>query len=193
MKPVDLPSIEEITKAGVSYDGTYLYGPYGRVYEHTGHTGLKITINKKHYRASRIAFLLAHRKPPTGRVKFLNSDPTDLRKENLSDGWKQPAITKLGESRRELPRYVSYSKGSKSRSKGSKSDSRGYNVALYFRGKTHYVGHSNDLNKAHWLAYTTEQAVYPELTTIEPPSYSPTKEDRASLLMKIKEIKGKMK
>ena len=181
MRLLKLPSLNELKEAGIYYDGINLYTPSGVVSALDPMSGLKVKVNKVFYRASRIAWLLFYQEPPRDRVRFIDGDPSNLSHDNLMDGYTQKELRKLVKSNRVLPRWVN-----------RESKGRGFQVSFYVGGKTIYIGHSGDLNKAHYLAYEVEKAIYPTMTTIEPPNYVPSQDDRDALAEKIKKIKEKL-
>ena len=181
MRLLKLPSLNELKEAGITYDGINLYTPSGVVSALDPTAGLKVKVNKVFYRASRIAWLLFYQEAPRDRVRFLDGDPSNLSHDNLMDGYTQKELRKIVKSNRVLPRWVN-----------RESKGRGFQVSFFSKGTTIYVGHSNDLNKAHYLAYEVEKAIYPELTTIEPPDYVPKQDEVEALALKIKKIKEKL-
>ena len=93
--PLTQVRIKNFTRLRSGHGHIYLENPYQQTYQkgacagNDSHGTISITINKKHYRANRLAWLYMTGEWPTNDIKAVNGLPDDVRWANLKLGTRK--------------------------------------------------------------------------------------------------------
>ena len=188
MKTIELPPIREFLREGYRYTDNTLMMPSGVSVQSTYgcNSQMKARLDSVEYSASRVAFLLAHGRPPQGRIRFLNGDARDLSKGNMADGYSQGTLKKTS------PRYAKKTITQEHNIPYVywNDSARGYHVQVYYQGATYYVHYTKDLKEAHQVAYLVDSTVFPDYVKVPPvgvPSYINNNEKIQRRISKLKD------